>query len=328
MTDRDKAGLRGPVRTVRHHRGVPAHLTVEWFNPEGALVMSECEYPDGSGSQTEYVYDAAGRLRETRSDDEITRTYEYDNRGRLVRVYLAEDGTKQLCEEIRHRSDGSKSKVEHLPPPGDERVHAHRIEGTDELISAQGASSITTNYDAAGYPLEVLVHNSENTLLLRTALRHDAAGRVIEMVQQVGDTAAFAGVPEMAGMPAEMRNAFEQIFTSGTVMGRTSFSYDDQGRCVGRISSGPFDEGTDTTTYDEQGNVLTELRYDERRDIEIDQSGHITGTRERGSSVFETRFEYEYDEHGNWTKCTTYSRGGAGKEFTNSGVEHRTISYY
>src|SRR5438105_15220704 len=97
MTDREKAGLHGHVRTVRHGRGVPAHLTVEWFNPEGARVMSENEYADGSVSQIEYVYDSAGRLLETRSDDDDgSRTYEYAARGRLGRVYEQAHGPQQL----------------------------------------------------------------------------------------------------------------------------------------------------------------------------------------------------------------------------------------
>lgn len=329
MTDREKAGLLGHVRTVRHGRGVPPHLTVEWFNPEGARVMSENEYADGSVSQTEYVYDGAGRLRETRSDEEDgSRTYEYDARGRLVRVCLEADETKQVCEEIRYHADGGKSRIEYLSPPDGERSHGYRIEGTDQFVLAQGAATITTNYDAAGHPVEVLAHNTEKKLLLKTVLRCDPAGRVIEMVNQVGDTSAFTGVPEMAGLPAEMRNVFGRIFAPGSVMGRTSFTYDECGRCVEQISSDPFSERSDKSTYDQQGNRLTEIRYEERHDIEIDDSGHIIGARERNSSVFETRFEYDYDERGNWTKCTTYVRDDPAKEFRNSGVEHRTITYY
>ena len=329
MTDCEKAGLRGTVRTVRHHRGMPPQVTVEWFNPQGARVMTENEFADGSISQTEYVYDGTGRLCEARSDDgDSSRMYEYDTRGRLVRVSFQEDGTKQLCEEIRYHADGSKSRIEHLILQDEERSHGYRIEGTDQFVFARGATTITTNYNDAGLPLEVQAHNAEKKLLLKTVLRCDLAGRVIEMVNEVGDTSAFTGVPERAGLPAKMRGVFEQIFAPGSVMGRTSFTYDERGRCVEQISSDPFSEGSDKSTYDEQGNRLTTLRYEERHDIEINDSGHIIGARERNSSVFETRFEYEYDEHGNWTKCTAYSRGDPAKDFTNAGVEHRTITYY
>ena len=329
MTDREKAGLLGPVRTVRHHRGMPATVTVEWFNPQGARVMTENEYGDGAVSQTEYVYDGLGRLRETRSDDDDhSRTYEYDTRGRLVRVWLEGDEAKKLGEEIRYQADGRKSRIEHLTLPDEGRSHGYRIEGTDQFVLAQGATTVTTNYDTAGHPVEVLAHNAEKTLLLKTVLRCDPAGRVIEMVNQVGDTSAFTGVPEKDGLPAEMRSVFEQVFAPGSVMGRTSFAYDESGRCVEQISSDPFIEASNKSTYDEHGNRLTEVRYEERHDIEIDDSGHIVGADERNRSVFETRFEYEYDERGNWTKCTTYVRGDPAKDFTNSGVEHRTITYY
>jgi len=52
MTDREKAGLLGHVRTVRHGRGVPPHLTVEWFNPATGGVVASAPVAAGSRAQT------------------------------------------------------------------------------------------------------------------------------------------------------------------------------------------------------------------------------------------------------------------------------------
>src|SRR6266404_5539705 len=72
MSDRDKAGLRGPVRTVLEDQtfsGADGQqsftTTTTRYAPDGRILEHRTGNPDGSGWVTSYTYYSDGRSRRT-----------------------------------------------------------------------------------------------------------------------------------------------------------------------------------------------------------------------------------------------------------------------
>jgi hypothetical protein len=53
----------------------------------------------------------------------------------------------------------------------------------------------------------------------------------------------------------------------------------------------------------------------------------MQATKQR-SRTSQTRFEYHYDEHANWTERIVWSRHDSQADFRRSNLIRRTISYY
>lgn len=119
----------------------------------------------------------------------------------------------------------------------------------------------------------------------------------------------------------------------------STFAYDGDTQTETRhvhATSGP---GTFTTRreYDERGNLLFESSVDpgtgqecEER-LTYNEQGHLiedeTYSSETGGANC-VRYEYEYDESGNWTKRTRYMRYSDSSEYEVCEVQYRTITYY
>jgi YD repeat-containing protein len=129
MTDREKNGLKGPVKTC-------ADAISRWsYHPDGSLAEVQHRNPDGSKWTTEYVYDEAGRLSEARSQWGVL-TYHYTPQGELDRVTSGE----RVVESWGRDERGRKTRTRHVDaPPG-------------------GATAITTVYDGAGRLIEEAQH--------------------------------------------------------------------------------------------------------------------------------------------------------------------------
>ena len=98
MTDRDKAGLRGPVKTVLNERSFSGAdgqqflmSTMTEYAPDGRILEQRIGNSAGSIWVTSYTYYADGRLLNTvsgkaRSAADSQTTYLYDDARRLVGV--------------------------------------------------------------------------------------------------------------------------------------------------------------------------------------------------------------------------------------------------
>lgn len=120
MTDREKAGLRGPVQKV------VAETLASAADP--AIVWSRGDY--------------------------ITR-YTYDPQGRLNRVANTKGNAAEFTAEMyQYAPDGGKTKILFIPPDG----HGPNvgfdlsIEGSELSIPSQGAASLTTVTTGAASP--------------------------------------------------------------------------------------------------------------------------------------------------------------------------------
>ena len=142
MTDRDKAGLRGPVKTVLNEQTLSGadgqqflmSTTKGRYAPDGRILEQRTKNPDGSEWVTSYTYRPDGRLLKTTtgnagSTDRSETTYLYDGSRRLVAVKSG--GNVQT--RYQYDDAGRKSAIESydskpLPP---NTAYAAHWEGTD-----------------------------------------------------------------------------------------------------------------------------------------------------------------------------------------------------
>jgi len=119
-----------------------------------------------------------------------------------------------------------------------------------------------------------------------------------------------------------------QLFGPKTLTSSMTYLYDERGRQVERRRSmhGMTEERT-TWQYDEHDNPVTEVQESVSRGMDVDGAGVLQPKQEK-SSRNEVRFEYKYDEAGNWIERVVWSRFGGEEDFQPSNVERRQISYW
>jgi hypothetical protein len=91
---------------------------------------------------------------------------------------------------------------------------------------------------------------------------------------------------------------------------------------MGRLS-----EDRTAYRYGDRDDPIEEITVHHSRSANLDEGG-LMHTTEGAPREQHTRFEYQYDDHGNWTEQTTWSRTDPGTDFQRSGITRRTITYY
>jgi YD repeat-containing protein len=333
MTERERWGLRGPVRTCRLERtwssgrvGDAHHdSAILEFRPDGTLVSHWHQNHDGSTWKTTHEYDDLGRLVRVRSDDgaseERVQTYEYDGEGRLSHVVEHEhDGRGRISESCEY-AGGRKQKTycidvtSQLP----NTHYAWGIDGSDTAVAAPNAATIVTVYNERDQPLQAMLLDAAGLLLVRAEFVYDGAGQLVE--ERVMRTVDALPPDIRAQMnPAELE-AVRRIMGSPSEPARILHRYDERGRRVETRSClfGLIGEHRTTMVYNDVGDPAEEVTEDEHREVDVGDSGELT---ERQDSTTrhrsEARFDYEYDGRGNWVK----------KAVEGSSIERRTLVYY
>ncbi len=268
MTDREKAGLRGPVRTVRAETwfsGQAEACTDERaFLEDGRLERRLYANSDGVGGLQEYRYDAQGLLiTETWSSDhrvEVIR-HEYDEAGRRIRTLsLGSDGIEKVTEEWQYQADGTAVQTRRFTPlPGAANSVSFDVpiaEGSQLSVPVPGASRAETHFDAAGFAKDTVFFGTRGEQLSRVLYRRDTEGRLLNEWME----SAYSSVQQ-----------------------RVMYVYDEDGRRVEMFRDlGQLGSELVQTRYDEFGNPVA---------IEIDRTN--------GGHRF-LRSEYVYDNQGNW----------------------------
>lgn len=347
MTDREKAGLRGAVRKVVAETFLMDYQTKAMLEKprreetaylgDGRLDEQIHHNPDGSISKSDYVYGDGGRLAERRwvstTGEYITR-YTYDQQSRLVRVSSGSaSGPETTQETYSYGADGAKTKVFFVPviprrPPGEGMVGIHlRIEEGSELgFGAAGAATVTTVYDVSGSPRESLMHNNRHEVVGRIQYHCDPAGRILEETLEPGDVP----VDVADEIPEEARAIFQKVFTSHFMRGRATHKYDEAGheiewtRTVGLLNT-----ETRHTRYNERGDkvLIQSERIDRHGDF--DQQGtEIPESVKVQTYRTTTRFEYTYDDRGNWTEQTQWTPDEPDHQELRSMLVKRTLTYF
>jgi hypothetical protein len=318
--------VHGPVRSLRTEFAEwdltieewqpPRHSRFARFRPDGQIDTTEHYNPDGSIAETAYLYDTGGRLTETRrrfkSTPSGTSTCHYDEAGRLSRITAVDpDGSECVTESWTYDADSNGTKTHFVPELPPDTNFMFTIDSADQsYYCAKGARCMTTIYGAAG-PVEAIICDAEDQILRRIVFHRDAAGRKIREDQLLSETDPLA-----------------KFLAPDGALTSTTYAYDADGRIAERHERvGPAGDTRTTWCYDDHGNRLEETSEDIAREIGIDDEGNTAIVKER-SHRHHTRFEYVYDDRGNWTERTVWGRLEPNPNFQRSNIERRTIEYY
>ena len=318
--------VQGPVQSLRTEFAewdltleqwrAPQNYTVVRFRPGGAIGESEHHNPDGTTSRSTSVYDAAGRLRETRfgmNDGPLSKSlYFYDERGRLARVVGVDpDETEREAETYTYGPDGRQAKV-YFVPQHLANAFMYAIEGTVQSYGAPGATTITTRYEDPGKPDEVLFHDAGQRLLRRVVFTRDTAGRLTKEELHLGEESPFP----------------DSVFGPNSVLSATTYAYDAMDRILERRTRmGELGGHRTTFRYDARGNPSEEMHEDISREMQIDEAGVLHTANERSSTQY-VRFEYAYDARDNWLEQVVWMRVEPNPNFERSNITRREIMYY
>jgi hypothetical protein len=186
-----------------------------------------------------------------------------------------------------HNADGTRTDVE-----GVAGLDGWSMEGLNVAIGTWGAVEARTTLDSRSVPLETLFLDSQNEETSRIRYTCDERGRILQAIQTSGPGVGF-------NMPAEVAEEFRKQLGADAEISRLWFEYDDAGRVTDSRGALMGNEIFHTaSTYNSQGDTETIT----------DQQGT-------------TRYEYEYDAHGNWLRKVGH--GPHGEQ-----VESRVITYY
>ncbi len=146
-TDRETAGLRGPVKTcsTEHDIAYPDHhwisYTDDTFSPEGNLLEKKQRNPDGSRWSIVCHYDEQGRLLDKMHSGDVQGievdgfSYHYDATGRPERVMRrSEKDGERLFESFQYAAEWDKKTIQLSDSSTAEcwshvRMHAAFLEG-------------------------------------------------------------------------------------------------------------------------------------------------------------------------------------------------------
>jgi hypothetical protein len=346
MSDLAKWKVHGPVKTLRKEFATwdlnteawqaAQHHTLTSFRADGKIGASDAYNPDGSIAHSRWFYDDAGRLTESNSrmsdgmrDGPVSRTlYFYDEAGRHVRTaHLSQDGTQTDTEICTYDAGGKRTKVQFLSHPG---VHtSYSIEGTDMGWSAPGATTMTTTYDEKDLPTKVLFRNANDNPLRYVTLTRDSAGRLLNVELNLGGEPLFQEITEKRpaedreGVAAMLKQIFDGTFSS------TTHAYDSRGRMI-ESTHRMGTLGGDRTSYcydEDHDDPIEETTEHTSREAGIDEHGALKYS-PGNVSIQHNRFDYVYDDHGNWTERIVSIRPEPNTAFQRSNVERRAITYH
>jgi hypothetical protein len=341
MTDREKAGFRGPVRTCTEEMDYPAGkfvITTE-FTLDGKLLSTRHLNPDGSQWVTSQFYDAAGRLLKTStgklgevSEDTIR---SYDETGRLVLVTNSVRNGDRT--EFHYDERGHKTSIQYFDPQTLQRFEDGQVAvagsfwdaATSSGIGVPMGGTISTSYNQNGLPTEADIRNAAGQTVTRFVRTYDVDGRVLEERSVSKNVARGFADQLLKNIPPEAREkvAPEEIEkinrTLAAILGdeqvsTMSYTYDSQGRQTTTRRNHLSFESVASTTYNDHGEKL------EERQVFNPNTAFVSGARARlqGAGLTQNseaesplashqppkiptaRFNYEYDSYGNWIEQT------------------------
>ena len=341
-TDKEKHGLRGPVKhvlieTAQFEKQDGQIAEKLWFshaytfNRDGQVIEQVNRNPDGSEWRTVNDYSGSGNLLATRSFD-ITGAlnsevrYIYDANDRLVgEQHVTRDGRVTTPTTYAYDDAGAKVKIQELDFPGMQNMMIG-IEGISTCVNTAEARRVESRYDDRGEAVEVKVFNIDGALVCRVEITRDARGNPLEETQYVGDffghgtcASDSCSGDEMTALTEEQKTEIAaevaRLFPRDTVMSRYTHTYDTEGRLIeSKLMMMGMAISSQTFAYDEVGNRSEEVSYNES-----------------GTMGAKTVFARVYDKHDNWTEELVSTASSWDVEFglsTPAHVTRRRITYW
>jgi YD repeat-containing protein len=292
MTDRDRYRLRGPVQSVR--------------------------------SEVVYVDSPTGDSEPRRGP-----TLTFDREGREEGRQPDEEPTISTIDE-----EGLRTTV------GPRAPFVPRQPVMDYGVCFDGAarSDVLTRYDAHQRPAEIVHRDSAQKALYRIQLSYDDDGRIVREQVLIGDLCDVEGswVPGRAGagtqpLTAEQREeaaaAFGALMPDG-VFSTREYVYDDRGRVAQLLERMALvSESRHSYIYDAHDNILEAHCEESHREVAVDDEGNLITSNESSDESWQ-RYEYRYDDRGNFIERIVSSSVAPDRDFHRSSVERRTITYF
>lgn len=290
-TDRNEAGLRGPVHLCSTEHDV-AYTDEHWisrieemFSKRGELLQRRHRNPNGTQWVVICRYDDQGRLREKEHRGEELQdlyVYHYDALSRLECVIQRSPRHgERIFESFLYASDGTKTQTTYPPPLDDKERMSTAVSSDAQLHLSVDAVVIMTVFDRMDRPLRKVLYDADDRVIRRTQFLHDQRGLLIEEGELVG---------------GRIRDDFRNIYR-----------YDDLGRRIEADKSWGFGAQRSIYVYNEHGDVVEE-RTEQRSELKLEHRAHESWTQ---------RYQYEYDERQNWTV-----------RLTDGVCERRQLTYY
>ena len=357
MSDREKAGLRGSVKTCleEHSYDTGQYSTATEYSTDGRVLIIRTIQAHGSEWVSENIYDSNGHLVKTVSGKlgelgtEIR--YEYDDKGRpLTTTNSPEKGCRI---DFHYNELGRKTSIQRFSPEVFKRYQQGVI--AESLWTAAQAGigiplggSATTIYNDRDQQTELQIRDAEDRLVSRTVRTYDANGRLVEEERIQENPALFfadkfsaEGQPQLTAAQLEAMNTAMKSLLRGRSGTGTSYLYDEQGRTT-KIHDRNFAiEKVTIISYNERGD-----RSEERTTIagnssvpvgvafSVDENGTLIPekrtTEPTESPAWppreqEVRYAYQYDSYGNWTQQTVNYGSSPDEPSYNC---HRRLTYY
>ena len=292
MTDRGRYHLRGLVQSVRLQFGSTDPLTSDWAPLKDGPTLT---------------FDREGR-EEGRQHSDAPMLSTVDERGLRTTV-------------------GSQAPF--LP----------RQAAMEYGISVAAAVKfdVLTHYDPHDRPTEIVYRDPEQKALHRILLTYDDYGRIVREQVLMGDVFGgdeYSCVDSAAGnqrLTAEQREEVAAMFRAALPDGvflTREYAYDDQGRLAQLLARmGGLSETRTSYTYDAHDNILEEHSEQSHRDGDVDGEGALITWNEASDESW-NRYEYRYDDRGNFVERVVLRRVTPDRDFHRSNIERRTISYF
>lgn len=355
LSDRERAGLRGPVRTVREGTNRAE------YDPVGRLI-SQSWLSNPSSEDSEIVrtitYDQAGRLlTETmRASGAVLseKAYSYDDKGRVLRI---EEGSGEHTS-YHYDEQGQKIEIREVKPKANDG-NAAVATGVDVVFAdpegiefgmggLNNASRIKTTYDEHNHPTETQAYDAEGVLLTRIVRTYDDKQRLIDLRVIHEDATSLFPPKQIAEMAAQSGASLDEIkaLTKKAFRGMIgdsgrSVTYDSKGRRTNIVLHQGYADVSRTSSYNDHGDVVEELtKFTPNPKVPVgvsfrpDESGNLIPEKpasewpaqpEMPESI--VQYKYQYDRFDNWTEQTQSRSEGArpaGWEYT----RRRELTYY
>jgi YD repeat-containing protein len=333
LSDREKAGLHGPVEECTEESTTPpSGNSPAWkmvyttkYDRDGRIYQTGYVNNDGSKGTQSLTYDAEGHLLtkvwEAQGKTSAT-IYNYDTQGRLIGITDERDWTTSFEYDQGRKTRIVKSRLNASSTDDQSRLVASiESENADLFVAPPPGGSVKTSFNDRDQPVEAQVYGPNGDLLKRLTRTYDSKGRVLESSLVIEDADSILppdAVKRIAAEPGgaeELEKELARFLGDQRVLAHSSYVYDDQGRVIEKHRRfGPSGETITKITYNDQG----------------DEAQAIATTPDAPSSPQQpgTLYKYRYDNFGNWIERTVSSASTGTKPAKIWSTEHRTITYY
>ena len=347
-TDREKAGLIGPVKSLEAYIidfGLKDKQTIDgarrpWhsltYNLEGNIT-ERVSYDHLGHIYNRYIhtYDLKGRCtgyeEYSSAVDKTLATprkhiYTLDDQGaRIEYKVIGSDGT--LADRFTYKYDAHGNEIEY-------RYYNH--------TGLLGGKTVST-YDGSGNQTSQIACRADDSVLWKISSIFDGAGNRIEQLEYVGETLRY----KITYRYDEKKRVLEEETTEfnplpdyeltpshSPVPGKVLYTYDDEKRTKDvewRKPDGSSKERI-VYTYDDKSNEIERMSFKSDGspdDLELQFYDNVqNGNKFLGKLSGKSLAEFEYDAHGNWTRKTYLIQSGKDGKSQRYRIEERVITYH